>query len=84
VEATETIGGERILRGGPGPEPGMEAAASSGERPASRQVAKSDVSIGSNLRGFLIALLFAFLVLLASAALGLLIATTFYGYAGLG
>jgi hypothetical protein len=49
-----------------------------------RQAAEIDLPLARNLRSFLIALLFATLVLLVAAALGLLIATSFYGYRGLG
>jgi hypothetical protein len=49
-----------------------------------RRVAASSVSVGSNLRSFGVALLFALLTLLFASALALLIAESFYGYGGLG
>jgi hypothetical protein len=48
-----------------------------------RRVAASGVSGSRELASFLIALLFASVSLLAAGALGLLIATAFYGYGGI-
>jgi hypothetical protein len=84
VEATEKIGSERILRGGPHPQ--LErgrGVRTVDEPPLPRRVAPSAVSVGSNLRSFLVALLFAGLVLVVCGALGLLIATSFYGLGGI-
>jgi hypothetical protein len=83
VEATEKIGSERILRGGSRPQAQEEVGAPSGER-TPRRFAATDVSAGQNFKSFLVALLFAGLVLLAAGGLGLLIATSLYGYGGLG
>jgi hypothetical protein len=83
VEATEKIGGERILRGGSRPQAQEDDGRPSGAR-SGRRFAATDVSASQNFRSFLVALLFAGLVLLVSGALGLLIATSFYGYGGLG
>jgi hypothetical protein len=82
VEATEKIGSERILRGGSRPQ-AQEDGGAPGRR-SERRFAATDVSASQNLRRFLIALLLAGLVLLVSAALGLLIAASFYGFKGIG
>jgi hypothetical protein len=82
VEATEKIGSDRILRGGSRPQ-AREDGGAPGKRSA-RRFAAADVSAGQNFKGFLVALLFAALALFVSGALGLLIATSFYGYGGLG
>ena len=83
VEATEKIGSDRILRGGSRPQAQQDVGAPSGA-PSERRFAATDVSATQNLRSFLIALLFAGLVLFVSGALGLLIATSFYGFGGIG
>src|ERR1700733_8595589 len=49
-----------------------------------RTVAATGISARRNLASFGVALLLASLVVLASAALGVLIATSFYGFGGLG
>jgi hypothetical protein len=81
VEATEKIGSEGILRGGSRPQ-AQEDGGAPRERTA-RRFAATDVSAGQNIRSFLLALLLAALVLLAAGALGLLIATSFYGLEGI-
>jgi hypothetical protein len=83
VEATEKIGSERILRGGPLPQAQKDVGRRSSSR-SGRRFAATDVSALQNLRSFLVALLLTALVLLVSGALGLLIATSFYGYGGIG
>jgi hypothetical protein len=82
VEATEKIGSEGILRGGSRPH-ALKDGGASGKRSA-RRFAATDVSATQNLRNFLVAVLFAGLILLVSGALGLLIATSFYGFGGIG
>jgi hypothetical protein len=83
VEATEEIGSERILRGGSRPQAQEDVGSPSGDRSA-RRFAATDVSTGQNIKSFLVALLFASLALLVSGGLALLIATSFYGYGGIG
>jgi hypothetical protein len=83
VEATEKIGSERILRGGSRLHAPEDVGRPSGAR-SGRRFAATDVSAAQNLKSFLFALLLAGLVLLVSGAVGVLIATSFYGYGGLG
>lgn len=83
VEATEKIGSERILRGGPRPQAQEEVGSPSGAR-SGRRFAATDVPASQNIKSFLVALLFAGLVLLISGGLGLLIASAFYGFGGIG
>ena len=83
MEATEKIGSERILRGGSRPQVQEEVGRPSSPR-SRRRFAATDVSVIQNLKSFLVALLFAGLVLVVAGVLGLLIATSFYGYGGIG
>jgi hypothetical protein len=75
---TAELSAPRLIRAGlvdppEGGAPGVEP----------RVLAASEISAARNLASFLVALLFAVLVLLAAGALALLIATTFYGYGGI-
>jgi hypothetical protein len=83
VEATEKIGSERILRGRSRSQAQEDVGGPAGDRSA-RRFAATDVSASQSIKSFLVALVFAGLVLLVSGALGLLIATTFYGFGGIG
>lgn len=83
MEATEKIGSERILRDGSWPQAREGVGRRSGDR-SERRFAATDVTATQNLKSFLVALLFAGLVLLISGGLGLLIASAFYGFGGIG